>query len=236
MIFPFHWPCPYIPLCPLALADVLSAPCPFIVGVDSRYFDLYDPPPDVSCVDLDTNTIFQWAQYPKNVSLAVELFRQAIDVRNLSDNLVCLHYSVAFSGWILYGIYLCKSNYRGVSHTYTVQHFQLRAEHCFLCCFFFPDHITARSWFLSLETRPFSWSLGGNGYFCTVRLVLIWREYIFLVRQVRLVMVQIISGLNTSQTAWGWSELLWPDRCPCWFWPLSLPRAQCVLLLFQQWR
>uniref|UniRef100_A0A3Q2FJ01 DENN domain containing 4A n=1 Tax=Cyprinodon variegatus TaxID=28743 RepID=A0A3Q2FJ01_CYPVA len=58
MIFPFHWPCPYIPLCPLALADVLSAPCPFIVGVDSRYFDLYDPPPDVNCVDLDTNTIF----------------------------------------------------------------------------------------------------------------------------------------------------------------------------------
>uniref|UniRef100_A0AAY4D9L5 DENN/MADD domain containing 4A n=1 Tax=Denticeps clupeoides TaxID=299321 RepID=A0AAY4D9L5_9TELE len=57
MIFPFHWPCPYIPLCPLALADVLSAPCPFIVGVDSRYFDLYEPPPDVSCVDLDTNTI-----------------------------------------------------------------------------------------------------------------------------------------------------------------------------------
>uniref|UniRef100_A0A8C9VXY8 DENN domain containing 4A n=1 Tax=Scleropages formosus TaxID=113540 RepID=A0A8C9VXY8_SCLFO len=59
MIFPFHWPCPYIPLCPLALADVLSAPCPFIVGVDSRYFDLYEPPPDVSCVDLDTNTISQ---------------------------------------------------------------------------------------------------------------------------------------------------------------------------------
>ncbi|XP_043933792.1 C-myc promoter-binding protein [Protopterus annectens] len=59
MIFPFHWPCPYIPLCPLALADVLSAPCPFIVGVDSRYFELYEPPRDVCCVDLDTNTIFQ---------------------------------------------------------------------------------------------------------------------------------------------------------------------------------
>ncbi|XP_075714417.1 C-myc promoter-binding protein isoform X3 [Rhinoderma darwinii] len=73
MIFPFHWPCPYIPLCPLALADVLSAPCPFIVGIDSRYFDLYEPPPDVSCVDLDTNTIFQteckrnvtWKNLPK---------------------------------------------------------------------------------------------------------------------------------------------------------------------------
>ncbi|KAI3371280.1 hypothetical protein L3Q82_023897, partial [Scortum barcoo] len=59
MIFPFHWPCPYIPLCPLALADVLSAPCPFIVGVDSRYFDLYVPPADITCVDLDTNTISQ---------------------------------------------------------------------------------------------------------------------------------------------------------------------------------
>ncbi|TNN86922.1 C-myc promoter-binding protein [Liparis tanakae] len=59
MIFPFHWPCPYIPLCPLALSGVLSAPCPFIVGVDSRYFDLYVPPADISCVDLDTNTISQ---------------------------------------------------------------------------------------------------------------------------------------------------------------------------------
>ncbi|XP_078386279.1 C-myc promoter-binding protein isoform X1 [Cetorhinus maximus] len=76
MIFPFHWPCPYIPLCPLALADVLSAPCPFIVGVDSRYFDLYDPPSDVSCVDLDTNTISQtddrktltWKTLPKKAS------------------------------------------------------------------------------------------------------------------------------------------------------------------------
>ncbi|CAL1604637.1 unnamed protein product [Knipowitschia caucasica] len=58
MIFPFHWACPYVPLCPLALADVLSAPCPFIVGVDSRYFDLHLPPTDVSCVDLDNNAIY----------------------------------------------------------------------------------------------------------------------------------------------------------------------------------
>lgn len=65
MIFPFHWPCPYIPLCPLALADVLSAPCPFIVGVDSRYFDLYVPPADISCVDLDTNTISQYVPQPE---------------------------------------------------------------------------------------------------------------------------------------------------------------------------
>nr|XP_033775547.1 DENN domain-containing protein 4C isoform X2 [Geotrypetes seraphini] len=73
MIFPFQWQCPYIPLCPLSLADVLSAPCPFIVGVDSRYFDLYDPPQDVVCLDLDTNMLYvsedkksmNWKQLPK---------------------------------------------------------------------------------------------------------------------------------------------------------------------------
>ncbi|KAL4641559.1 DENN domain-containing protein 4C-like isoform X1 [Arapaima gigas] len=73
MIFPFQWQCPYIPLCPLLLAGVVNAPCPFIVGVDSRYFDLYEPPADVVCVDLDTNTIYlsedrrhgNWKNLPK---------------------------------------------------------------------------------------------------------------------------------------------------------------------------
>ncbi|XP_070104370.1 DENN domain-containing protein 4C isoform X4 [Equus caballus] len=73
MIFPFQWQCPYIPLCPLSLATVLSAPFPFIVGVDSRYFDLHDPPQDVVCIDLDTNMLYvsdekknmNWKQLPK---------------------------------------------------------------------------------------------------------------------------------------------------------------------------
>ncbi|KAA0701403.1 DENN domain-containing protein 4B [Triplophysa tibetana] len=43
MTFPLRWPCPYIPLCPLRMADVLCAPMPFIVGVHSSYFDLYAP-------------------------------------------------------------------------------------------------------------------------------------------------------------------------------------------------
>ncbi|KAM6106161.1 LOW QUALITY PROTEIN: DENN domain-containing protein 4C [Pterocles gutturalis] len=72
MIFPFQWQCPYIPLCPLSLATVLSAPVPFIVGVDSRYFDLYDPPQDIVCIDLD-NMVYisddkkstNWKQFPK---------------------------------------------------------------------------------------------------------------------------------------------------------------------------
>ncbi|CAG2163408.1 unnamed protein product [Oppiella nova] len=58
MIFPFHWQCPYIPMCPIGLSDVLNAPLPFIVGVDSRYFDHFEPPIDVASVDLDTNSIY----------------------------------------------------------------------------------------------------------------------------------------------------------------------------------
>ena len=58
IIFPFVWQCPYIPLCPLFLCDILHAPLPFIVGVDSRYFDMSLPPNDVVCVDLDTNSIY----------------------------------------------------------------------------------------------------------------------------------------------------------------------------------
>ncbi|XP_067090555.1 C-myc promoter-binding protein [Osmerus mordax] len=97
MIFPFHWPCPYIPLCPLALADVLSAPCPFIVGLDSRYFDLYVPPADISCVDLDTNTIsykddkraMTWKILPRRackhlLNTLGKLYQQLVDVGQLN--------------------------------------------------------------------------------------------------------------------------------------------------------
>ncbi|KAJ8385254.1 hypothetical protein AAFF_G00191310 [Aldrovandia affinis] len=91
MIFPLQWQCPYIPLCPLSLAGVLNAPCPFIVGVDSRYFDLYDPPADVVCVDLDTNTIYlsddkkhcNWKNLPKK------------PVKSLLNSLTQLHHQLA---------------------------------------------------------------------------------------------------------------------------------------------
>ncbi|XP_038076059.1 C-myc promoter-binding protein-like [Patiria miniata] len=59
MIFPFMWQCPYIPLCPLSLSAVISAPLPVIIGVDSRYFDMYEPPTDATCLDIDTNSILQ---------------------------------------------------------------------------------------------------------------------------------------------------------------------------------
>uniref|UniRef100_H2ZEE9 UDENN domain-containing protein n=1 Tax=Ciona savignyi TaxID=51511 RepID=H2ZEE9_CIOSA len=63
LLFPFKWRCTYVPLCPLEMGYVMEAPCPFIVGVDSRYFDIYEPPSDVACVNLDTNSItFVWSQ------------------------------------------------------------------------------------------------------------------------------------------------------------------------------
>ncbi|KYO43008.1 hypothetical protein Y1Q_0016120 [Alligator mississippiensis] len=48
-------------------------PAVLTVGVDSRYFDLYDPPQDVVCIDLDTNMVYisddkksmNWKQLPK---------------------------------------------------------------------------------------------------------------------------------------------------------------------------
>ena len=57
IIFPFIWQCPYIPLCPIGMSDYLSAPLPFVMGMDSRFFDLYDLPSNVNAVDLDTNTV-----------------------------------------------------------------------------------------------------------------------------------------------------------------------------------
>lgn len=57
IIFPFTWQCPYIPLCPIGMSDYLSAPLPFVMGMDSRFFDLYELPSNVNAVDLDTNTV-----------------------------------------------------------------------------------------------------------------------------------------------------------------------------------
>ena len=57
IIFPFAWQCPYIPLCPIGMSTYLASPMPVIVGLDSRFFDLYDQPEDVNAIDLDTNTI-----------------------------------------------------------------------------------------------------------------------------------------------------------------------------------
>ncbi len=57
IIFPFLWRYSYLPMCPLNLCQLIEAPGSFILGMDSRFFDLFDPPDNVVCVDLDTNTI-----------------------------------------------------------------------------------------------------------------------------------------------------------------------------------
>jgi hypothetical protein len=57
IIFPFVWRYSYLPMCPLALCQLIEAPGSFILGMDSRFFDLFDAPDNVLCVDLDTNTL-----------------------------------------------------------------------------------------------------------------------------------------------------------------------------------
>ncbi|KAI5651314.1 DENN (AEX-3) domain-containing protein [Phthorimaea operculella] len=86
LLFPFKWQCPYIPLCPLGLAEVLHAPLPYLIGVDSRFFDLYEPPPDVTCVDLDTNNI-TLCESQKHISIKLLPKRQARILRQTLDQL-----------------------------------------------------------------------------------------------------------------------------------------------------
>lgn len=90
LLFPFKWQCPYIPLCPLGLAEVLHAPVPYLIGVDSRFFEMYEPPNDVTCIDLDTNNISLCeSQKHLNTKLlpkrAARILKQSL--RNLEEDL-----------------------------------------------------------------------------------------------------------------------------------------------------
>lgn len=81
MMFPFHWQCPYVPLCPLNLHGILNAPLPFIVGIDSRCFDTFTPPDDIVCIDLDTKAIYL-SELKKCLNLRILPKRAARVLRN----------------------------------------------------------------------------------------------------------------------------------------------------------
>lgn len=80
MIFPFYWHCPYIPMCPImmnignqkfSMSDFLGAPMPYIVGIDSRYFDHnIEPPFDVASIDIDTRSIYM-CETKRNLNLGM---------------------------------------------------------------------------------------------------------------------------------------------------------------------
>ncbi|CRL08126.1 CLUMA_CG020952, isoform A [Clunio marinus] len=94
MLFPFKWQCPYIPLCPLGLAEVLHAPVPYLIGVDSRFFEMYEPPNDVTCFDLDTNNItlcesqkhLTTKLLPKRAARILKLFLKKLEDEMLENN------------------------------------------------------------------------------------------------------------------------------------------------------
>jgi DENN domain-containing protein 5 len=59
-IFPFEWQGLYIPVLPYSITDILEAPVPFLVGLDSRYFKETTPrrrPRNVVFVDLDRDVV-----------------------------------------------------------------------------------------------------------------------------------------------------------------------------------
>ncbi len=68
IIFPFIWRYAYLPMCPLNLSGLIEAPGSFILGMDTRFFDMFDPPQNVLCVDLDTNTL-SWIWDRKTINL-----------------------------------------------------------------------------------------------------------------------------------------------------------------------
>lgn len=86
LLFPFKWQCPYIPLCPLGLAGVLHAPLPYLIGVDSRFFECYEPPNDVTCIDLDTNNI-SLCESQKHLSTKLLPKRAARILKNTLKNI-----------------------------------------------------------------------------------------------------------------------------------------------------
>jgi hypothetical protein len=57
-------------MCPLILCQMIEAPGSFILGMDTRFFDMFDPPQSVICVDLDTSTI-SWTSDRQTMSLKI---------------------------------------------------------------------------------------------------------------------------------------------------------------------
>ncbi|RMZ94628.1 C-myc promoter-binding isoform X1 [Brachionus plicatilis] len=58
----------YFSNCPLSLGNEIKAP--LVAGVETGFFDLFDPPKNFVCVDLDTNGIF-WTAETIPVSLSI---------------------------------------------------------------------------------------------------------------------------------------------------------------------
>lgn len=61
LLFPFHWQGMYLPIMPYSMLDILDAPVPYLVGLNSKYF--YDVPIErrpmgVIFVDLDNDIVY----------------------------------------------------------------------------------------------------------------------------------------------------------------------------------
>ncbi|GIY59825.1 c-myc promoter-binding protein [Caerostris extrusa] len=86
LIFPFHWQCPYIPFVSSGFVRCFMCSSAIFSWVDSRYFDLYDPPQDVTCIDLDTNS-FLFLMKKRHLNVKLFSKRPARILRNTLQTL-----------------------------------------------------------------------------------------------------------------------------------------------------
>ncbi|OAF66762.1 hypothetical protein A3Q56_05523 [Intoshia linei] len=92
ILFPFIWMCPYIPLCPLHIGEIMNSPTPLLVGIDSRYFDMYDLPDSICCVDIGSNNVLCERYSIKNQNDSFSFPKKA--TKCLIDRLAALRYEL----------------------------------------------------------------------------------------------------------------------------------------------
>ncbi|KAF7257885.1 hypothetical protein EG68_06772, partial [Paragonimus skrjabini miyazakii] len=92
MIFPLQWAVVYIPFIYMGHVQVIQSPSPYLIGVDSRFFDFFRMPPGgggVTYVDLDTKNFIP-ADCPGQTVLDAKLL-PAEPLKQLRTTLTHLH-------------------------------------------------------------------------------------------------------------------------------------------------
>uniref|UniRef100_A0A0R3TRQ9 UDENN domain-containing protein n=1 Tax=Rodentolepis nana TaxID=102285 RepID=A0A0R3TRQ9_RODNA len=92
LIHPLRWVLVYIPLIHMRCIHVIQSPSPYLIGVDSRFFEFFQlpsaEPSDISVVDLDTK-LFRPA--PTSVSSGSVSCLPKGPVKRLRSSLTCLY-------------------------------------------------------------------------------------------------------------------------------------------------
>lgn len=94
LLFPMRWSHAYIPVLPHFLVPILSAPMPFLCGIDKQYLahTLEDLSQECIVVDLDKNQVSLGVKTPSLPSLPKRIYKTLFD--KLDDNAGCVYREV----------------------------------------------------------------------------------------------------------------------------------------------